>query len=157
MIGLMRFGALAIVLGLMLAWPRAADATLGGNVSSIDTDRLHADAALVQVVASGPFTIHELRMPSGVTVREFAAANGMVFGVAWQGQWVPDLQQLLGTYFDTYQAAVRAHQATRRGRAPIVINTPDLVVRISGSQRAFQGIAYVPSMVPSGVDATAIQ
>jgi hypothetical protein len=153
----MRFVAAVIVLASIVAWPRAAMATLGGDVSSIENDRVHVEGALVQIVTNGPFTVHEMRMPTGVMIREFAAGNGMVFGVAWQGQWMPDLQQLLGAYFDRYQAALAARQATRRGRAPVVIDTPDLVVHISGNQRAFSGVAYVPSMVPPGVDAHALQ
>ena len=40
--------------------------------------------ALVQIRPAGPFTVHEMRMATGVSVREFADGNGKVFGVAWQ-------------------------------------------------------------------------
>jgi hypothetical protein len=86
-----------------------------------------------------------------VTVREFVSSAGKVFAVAWQGPIHPDLQQLLGTYYEQYTQAVQAQRATRKGRGPLLIQEPGLVVQVSGHMRAFVGRAYVPQMMPAGV------
>jgi hypothetical protein len=97
-------------------------------------------------------------------VREYVSTGGKVFGVAWQGPWVPDMRQLLGSYFDQFaranQAQAQANQAqkgARIRRGPVLIDEPGLVVQIGGHPRAFAGRAYVPDMLPSGVGAENIQ
>jgi len=80
----------------------------------------------------------------------------VVFGVAWEGQFPPDLQQLLGPYYQQAQQATTPEQQQGRRRAPVVIETPGLVVHESGHMRSFQGRAYVPQLVPQGVEASEI-
>jgi hypothetical protein len=98
-------------------------------------------------------TVHELKT-AGATVREFVSPAGMVFGVAWQGVAMPDLRQLLGTYFDQYVAAAASRHIHR---APLLIELPGLVVHSSGHMRAFAGQAYLPQNLPPGVSATDVQ
>jgi hypothetical protein len=73
-----------------------------------------------------------------------------VFGVAWQGPFVPDLHQLLGAYFDHYAATIKAHKATYVGRRPLNIEAPGLVIQTSGHIRGYAGRVYVPALVPTG-------
>ena len=145
---------LACLLGI---WPKTASASLGGDASSVDADRVHAQGALLRITGVGPYTVHEMQAASGTVLREYSSSTGQVFGVAWQGPWMPDLQQLLGAYFERYQAAVRAAQAGRRGHGPLVIDTPELVVRMGGHPRAFFGNAYLPALVPQGMQAQSIR
>ena len=72
-----------------------------------------------------------------------------MFAITWQGPRIPDLRQLLGSYFDEYARAVQS----RRGHGPLLIEVPGLVVQSAGHQRSFAGRAYLPQEVPSGVRA----
>jgi len=127
---------------------QAALATLGENVSSVESDRAHMKAAAVTTTESALYTVHEMQTPSGTTVREFANAGGTVFAVTWSGPFPPDLRQTLGTYFPKYQTAPRAK---RYGHSHDVVEQPDLVVTSSGHLRSFSGSAYVPQLVPADV------
>jgi hypothetical protein len=137
---------------LALAFP--AWASLGENVTSVQNDKVHMKGSL-RSVATQHYVKHEIRISNGQVVREFVSSDGKVFGVAWEGPFQPDMQQLLGSYFDTMKQAVATQQ--RRGHGPISVETSTFVYRQGGHARSFQGSAYVPSMVPQGVDVTEIQ
>ena len=151
-LGAVLMGALLVV--LLLPFP--ASAVLGGDVSSVQTDMAHMKGS-VRLTQTGPYTIHEIQTPTGTTVREYVSGQGTVFGVAWQGPFIPDLQQLLGTYFQQYSAGVQAHKAKYVGRRPLSIQQPGLVVQTGGHMRAYFGRAYVPELVPQGVTIEEIQ
>jgi len=137
---------------LALAFP--AWAALGDNVTSVKSDSAHMKGSL-RSVATQHYVKHEIRVPTGQTVREFVSPDGSVFGVAWDGPMQPDLQQLLGSYFDPVKQAVAAQQ--RHGHGPVSVETSGFVFQQGGHARSFQGRAYVPAMVPQGVDVTEIQ
>src|SRR5476649_2319909 len=128
---------------LLLGAASVASATLGGDASSVDADRVRLLGALRGITRTNDVAVHEMQSAAGTVLREYVTSTGTVFGVAWQGPWMPDLRQILGTYFEPYQAAVRATRKARGRRGPIVIDTPDLVMRVSGHQRAFSGTAYL--------------
>jgi len=137
----------AAAMGCLLV-SRVALASLGADVSSIESDRAHMKAAVVSTTSSDLYTAHQMQTPSGTTVVEFANMEGVVFAVLWHGPFPPDLRQTLGTYFQKYQAAPRAkHQ----GHSHDVVEEPDLVVHSGGHLRSFVGSAYVPQLVPAGV------
>jgi hypothetical protein len=140
------------MLGASCALPIAAHATLGQNVSTVDGDQTRLHAVARAATAQGPYSVHALTLPSGTQVREYVAANGVVFGVAWDGPTLPDLRAMLGASFDAYVAA----SATRRG-VPLAVSNSDLVVFSSGHLRAFAGHAYLPPAVPAGVDVSVVQ
>ncbi|MEX3897950.1 DUF2844 domain-containing protein [Paraburkholderia sp. BR10954] len=140
------------VFGACCALPFAAHATLGQNASTVDADQTRLHAVAHAASAQGAYSVHALTLPSGTHVREFVAANGIVFGVAWDGPTLPDLKAMLGASFDAYVAA----SATRRG-VPLAVSNSDLVVFSSGHLRAFAGYAYLPQAVPAGVDVSVIQ
>jgi hypothetical protein len=151
------FSAVVCVALVMLGRTRPAAASLGGDVSTVQADRVHMQGAIIQVTTTGPYTIHEMRAASGTSVREFVSPAGAVFGVAWQGPFMPDLRQVLGTYFDPYLRAAQAAQAKRQGHGPLLIHDPDFIVEQSGHPRAFFGRAYVPQLMPAGVLADVIR
>ena len=133
---------------LILAIPTQVFAVLGGSEASVQTDQAQMHASL-RSTSGASYTVHELRTPTGIVIREFAA-GGTVFAIAWQGPWPPDLSQLLGSYFDLYQQELSQNRNTA-GRKPIHIQRPELVVSSSGHPRSFMGHAYVPGMLPQGV------
>lgn len=140
-------------LALVLLGAAPARATLGEPEASVPADQSQIRATL-RTVQGARYTVHELRAPSGTTVREYVSPAGLVFGVAWQGPSLPDLRQLLGRYFDRYVEAAAARPA-RRG--PVLVQLPGLVVQSGGHMRAFAGKAYVPEALPQGVAPEEVQ
>jgi hypothetical protein len=148
-----RAGMTLAVLGLSVS----ASASLGGDLTSVQTDRVRMQAALVRVASGNTYTVHEMRASSGTIVREFVSQTGTVFGVAWQGPSIPDLRLVLGMYFAPYAQAAQAAQRKRAGHGPVRIEEPGFVVEQSGHPRAFSGRAYVPQFVPAGTRVEAIR
>jgi hypothetical protein len=146
-----------ITLAIALAVPAVVSAELGGSESSIDTDRARLQAAQTGFTRLDSYAVHELRSAPGTTIREFVSSTGTVFAVSWRGPWMPDLQQLLGPYFQEYQQTVRQVRIARRGRGPLQIQTPTMVVGITGVPRAFSGTVLIPRLAPPGVDADTLK
>jgi hypothetical protein len=141
----------AVLAVLVFGIASVASATLGGDASSVDADRVHLVGALRGITRTNGVAVHEMQSSAGTVVREYVTSTGTVFGVAWQGPWMPDLRQILGSYYEPYQAAARAARPARGRRGPIVLDTPDLVMRVGGHARAFSGTAYVPKLLPQGM------
>jgi hypothetical protein len=137
--------------------PSPAFASLGGNVGTVEADRVQMKAAQLRIIRANAYTLHELQSPAGVTIREYYAPGGTVFGVAWEGPWPPDMRQLLGSYFEQFQRANEAARSTRKTRGVLVVNDGALVVRITGHARAFSGFAYAPGLLPQGVQPDVIR
>lgn len=138
-----------------VAWPGLSRAELGGAMASVESDAAHLKGTL-RFTAAQAYTLHEIQAPTGHVVREYAAADGTVFGVAWAGPTLPDLRQLLGErYFAEFRQAAAARQ--RHGRGPVLVETPELVFQQTGHLRDFRGRAYLPGLLPSGVAADAIR
>jgi Protein of unknown function (DUF2844) len=146
---------LSISLSLALATIGApALAALGGNFSSVQTDRTRLAARLVST-AAGPCTLHALTLQNGA-VTEYARADGLIFAVTWRGPARANLRQLLGGYFDTLQAD-NAVPGGRRLRRPLAVNRADFAVRTGGHSGAFWGVAVLPQSAPSGCAVNPLQ
>jgi len=137
-------GLLAVALCMMATV--SSFAALGGDVNSVQADQADMKAQR-RVTQAAAYTIHEMQAPSGNVLREFVSPEGKVFGVAWQGQTLPNFQQVLGPYYSQF-ASSAPH---RRTHGPVTIQQPGLVVQSGGHMRALTGRAYVPEMIPSGV------
>lgn len=144
------------LLVLTLAIPGQMFGALGENVASVQADQVQMQANLRTIAASG-HVVHELRAPTGMVVREYVSPSGSVFGVAWEGPWLPDMQQLLGSHFAEYQRALQAQSGGRMGRRPVHVEIPGLVVHLEGHPRSYSGHAVVPEMLPQGVKAEDIR
>lgn len=139
------------LLGLLVGIAPHAYAALGADESSIDHDRMQMKAELRAKTSHAAYTVHEIQTPGGTTVREFVSADGTVFAVTWRGPAKPDLRAVLGDSFANFVAATAT-------RAPgshhhLRIDRGDLVVRSDGHMRALFGRAYIPTLVPAGVQA----
>src|ERR1039458_7175321 len=150
----LRTCARILAAALLLALPFPARAVLGDSAASVLTDQARMKGTL-RSVDNRTYVMHEITTTTGA-VREFVSPGGAVFGVAWEGQFPPDFQQLLGPYYQQVQQ-VSVQQQPRRGRRPIVIETPGLVLYQSGHMRSFHGQAYVPQLLPQGVHASDIR
>jgi len=146
---------LVVVASLVIPASRSW-ASLGGDAASIQADQVHMQGNR-RTMAAESYTVHEIQANSGTVVREYVSPEGKVFAVAWHGPWMPDMRQILGSYFDQYARANQSQSGARMRRGPVVIDEPGLVVQIGGHMRAFAGRAYVPEMLPSGVRAENIQ
>ena len=146
-----------LVAGLIVAsvlLPSRASAALGGNVATVQADE-QAMKAKRAISTGEKYSVHEITTPYGTVVREYVSPGGTVFGVTWRGPFLPNLQQLLGNYYGEFaQAAKEARQSEpRRTRTPsLSVAQPDLVVHSAGHMRSYAGNAYVPGLLPSGVE-----
>jgi hypothetical protein len=143
-----------IILALATAFP--ARAALGGDVASVQADQVHMQGNLRKTVVAA-YTVHEIQAATGTVVREYVSPEGKVFAVSWQGPWLPDMHQVLGSYFDQYAQATKAQTGVRAARRPLLIEQPGLVLQMEGHSRSFSGRAYLPDQLPSSVTQEAIQ
>jgi hypothetical protein len=142
-----KIAALCGALLIAAAGPGIARAALGEPEASVPTDVAQLQGSIKASTDRGTFRIHEIQMPSGTVLREFVSLDGIVFAVAWNGPYMPNLRQALGRYFDSYVAAAKLNHMDRKH---LQINQPDLVVQAAGHMRAFSGRAYLPAALPSG-------
>lgn len=132
-----------------------AFASLGGNLDSVNADRIHMKANLT-ITSKENYNVHQIQAPEGTIVEEYVSSTGTVFAVAWHGHFMPDMQQLMGTYFNQYSAALQSQQK-HFGHQPLNIKQAELVVQTGGHMRDYFGRAYIPSLLPSGLDPDQIQ
>lgn len=138
---------LTALLGAAALLPNLACATLGGPEASAAGDSSSLQGSIKSTLRS-TYRVHEILLPSGTVLREYAVAGGTVFAVVWEGPNIPDLRQTLGQYFDTYVV----EQARSASRTQLAIRHEDFVAHVSGHMRAFKGTAYLPQAVPAGVN-----
>ena len=95
-------------------------AGLGGDATSVETDRVSMKAAL-RVTPFVDYEIHEIQTPAGTVIHEYVSAQGKVFAVSWRGTGLPDLSQLLGGYI----RGPLPHIARRRAPAATAATAAD--------------------------------
>jgi hypothetical protein len=130
----------AIFISLFSVHPAAA--TLGVHARTVATE------------VRGNYTVHESQTGSG-SVREYAAADGTVFGVAWSGLRHPNLSGLLGSaYHAEYRSAFDRSGGPnhRKGRRMHhAVRSAHVVVEKWGHMRNLGGHAYDPTLLPQDV------
>lgn len=153
----------ALMSALVVTLATPAFAVLGDNAASVLTDQARMKGTL-HSVDNRTYVMHEITMTSGAKVREYVTPGGAVFGVAWEGQFPPDLSQLLGSYYQQAKQAEAQQKASReqggappRRGAPASIEASGLVFVQVGHPRSFHGMAYIPQLIPQGVEASAIR
>jgi hypothetical protein len=143
-------GLLMAVAGMVLTavcTTLPAFAALGEDVSSVASDQAHFKASL-RIVPHQFYSVEEMQTLAGTRVRQFVSPAGTVFAVSWQGS-APDLQKLLGAYFEEFEANANS-VPSRRGRG-IHIDAGDLVVDTGGHMRFVTGRAFLRSKMPAQV------
>jgi hypothetical protein len=139
------FGVLVMLfLGTAPAW-----AVLGQYESSVSLDQQVLRGEVREVAGQG-YKLHQITSPNGAIVREYVSPEGKVFGISWQGPFMPNLQQLLGSYVTNLQTASPTQTQVRHLRG-LTVKTNDFVFVSGGHMRFWKGRAYVPSLVPSNV------
>jgi Protein of unknown function (DUF2844) len=141
---------------LILTLSLPALAALGGDVASVHQDQARMKATLKSTQAEA-YTVHEIKATDGTVVKEYVSPAGKVFAITWHSPFIPDMHQLLGTYFDQYAQAAKTQRESHVGHRPLNIQQPGLVFQNGGHPRGYFGRAYVPGMVPQGVNVDALQ
>jgi hypothetical protein len=141
---------LALIALLAAGIPAAALGALGGNDDSVEADRAQLRAS-GRLVASAAYIVHDLQASTGTLVHEYLSTDGVVFAITWSGPFKPDLRQVLGSYFEDFRQAPRTAEANSRRAHRI--EHGELIVQSGGRPRAFFGRAWVPRLVPAGVNA----
>lgn len=145
---------LPLIGAMVAALASPAMAALGQAPSRSEASSTASGARILAVVPTarmGLYTVQETRLENGTTLREYVTPAGQVFAVAWQGPVLPDLDVLLGTYFNTFK--LETEQARQLGRlgSPVNMTRDGLVVRSNGRMRNFFGHAYAIELIPAGV------
>lgn len=135
---------------LLLLHSLPASATLGEKADSIARDRKALSAAKRAATTGNDYTIQEMAS-EGSTIREFVTPDGVVFAVAWKGMVHPDLKTLLGGYAEEYECA-RQQLPRKHGQKRARVKGDHVIVETWGHSRNLQGRAYLPSLVPAGVN-----
>jgi Protein of unknown function (DUF2844) len=137
----------------LAAWPFAsALAGLGGDASSVEADRASLKGT-VRVTSSSSFAVHEITTSDGLKVQEFLNSGGKVFAVSWRGAGIPDLKQMLGSYYGEF---AQAASAPHYNHHHLNVETANVVVQSSGHTRSFFGRAWVPALLPQNFSVSQI-
>jgi hypothetical protein len=139
---------LVLLLGSLPAW-----AALGEYEGSVDLDQQILRGEIRAEVHTG-YKLHQITTADGAVIREYVSPEGKVFAISWQAHVLPNLQQLLGSYFPRVQQAAQAK--VQRG-GPLVINAGDFVYFSGGRMMNFHGSAYVPGLLPKNVAAEVVR
>jgi hypothetical protein len=120
----------------------------------VSADRQFLRGQIREEVHPG-YRLHQITDASGGVVREYVSAAGKVFAVSWQGPFVPNMQQLLGTYFTYLQQYAQAQMGRHGG--PLMIQNENFVFTSGGHMRWRHGRAYVPSLLPTNLSPEVVQ
>ena len=136
--------------------PTPVWAALGQPAATVEHDRAVMKGQ--RHSRSGPGYSIDTITVAGMEITEYASLDGVIFAVVWKGTGIPDLQLLLGEYFQEYREGLIAARNRRpRVREPFKLKSDRLIVERAGHSRALWGRAYLPSHVPPGVRAEDIQ
>ncbi len=136
------------------AFSSSALASLGDLESSIDHDS-ETLRAKHRVSKGAGYTIHQLKTSTS-TVVEYVSSAGSVFEVTWRGAGMPDLSTLLGANYTDYTIE-RAKLAKTHSREASEVKTAKMIVSSSGHMRYIHGRAYIPDLVPTGIDVRSLK
>jgi hypothetical protein len=133
-------------------------AALGQGPSTSPTNSTIAAVPVVRKLSasssanSGLYVLHQYVLESGTTVVEYASTGGVVFAINWRGPVLPDLSILLGRYFNAFKSETGLTRAVGKRGSPMSVGNDQLVIKSSGRMRGFSGYAYVPDLIPAGVN-----
>lgn len=102
---------------------------------------------------TGLYRVQSTIDDGGTTLYEYSSSAGQVFAYTWQGPTMPDLQTLLGRFYDSYRAGATPDRTTARSLHGMRVEQPDVVVESGGQMRSYVGRAWLPNALPAGVSA----
>lgn len=146
-----------VVAAVALLCAPMAQAELGAMQDTIQADQIRFKGLRSRHIA-WQMTTHEITMVDGSGIKEYVNAAEQVFAVSWRTRLKPNLEVLLGAHYaDLSAAAAEQPKGVASMKHPQSLRLTNLVVHQGGRMNAFAGIAYVPALVPPGVDADALR
>ncbi|MEJ5895453.1 DUF2844 domain-containing protein [Aquabacterium sp. G14] len=133
----------------------AAQAALGRApqaVASAVAEGAPAARQLRTASPTSPYTVSTAVAPNGTVVQEFVNGEQRVFAVVWRGPVLPNLSRYFGEHYSAFQQAVQQKRAAGQRGGAVMTQQPDLVMLSRGRMGRFEGHAYIPSLVPAGLD-----
>jgi len=140
-----------LVLGILLTFVMGAPpawAALGEYEGSVDLDH-QALGGEMRNETRAAYKLDQISTPDGGVISEYVSPEGRVFAISWRGPFIPNLEQLLGSYFPEVKKAARAHT----GIGPLVIKTDSFVYFSGGRMKNFFGHASLPELFPKNLTA----
>lgn len=140
-----------LVAAMFAAFISPSHATLG----KAPTEFVNTSTMRGQVLAGSfnqaptQYKVRSSTLPSGTSIKEYVANDGIVFAVTWAGPFLPDLQELLGASFGSLKT--ESARLPKAGRGQVVANGSDVTVESTGRMRAFRGRAWIHSKLPAGL------
>jgi hypothetical protein len=150
----MRFLKIAMLAATLL--PLSSHATLGGAPSTSASlpavlraaPQSAAATSAAQPANAAPYFMRQSVDANGVTIREYALPENVVFAVKWNGPIRPDMAALLGSYFPNF---VNAAQSRTAGTGPLIDGNDDFRIESADRMGRFSGMAWLPRLMPVGV------
>jgi hypothetical protein len=142
---------LRMTIALSLTASATCHAQLGATINSSG----NSDAIINQTQGS-KLGYRETTDTNGIVVHQYVDSGGTVYAVTWRGPAMPDVQSLLGTYFQRFKDGASASAGTAGLHASRVADG-DLVVESQMRLREFSGRAWLVSALPAGVSTADIQ
>jgi hypothetical protein len=145
--------------------PSPAHAALGESADSVAADAAsfnanavrHTSRSALNAPAVVAYTVEQMTTASGIAVNEYVGPDASVFAVTWRGRRPPNLSMLLGSYFAQYQEAANAGGLTAHGLHHASVRGSEVVVEMAGHMRDMSGRAFLPAMLPHGVEQSEIR
>ncbi|MDR5738619.1 MULTISPECIES: DUF2844 domain-containing protein [unclassified Caballeronia] len=147
-----RVAGAAIAMTILSGVSPLSHAQLGATGRTADA----SDGAVVNRSGSGLVTYRETTDAHGVAVRQYVDSTGAVYAVSWRGPAMPDVQALLGAYFQRFREAANA-SAGDAGLHTSRVMDGELVVENRTRLREFSGRAWLASALPPAVSAADIE
>ncbi|WP_277183406.1 DUF2844 domain-containing protein [Caballeronia sp. BR00000012568055] len=143
---------LRMAMAASLVASTACHAQLGStfNAVAISSD------AVAHHAQGGLLNYRETTDANGIVVHQYVDSSGTVYAVTWRGPAMPDVQSLLGTYFQRFATGASA-SAGAVGLHAARVADGDLVVENQMRLREFSGRAWLVSALPAGVSTADIQ
>jgi len=134
-------------------------AGIGDRETAIEGDSVALIASLPQLLHNrGPYKVYEIaKNNQTLTLREYTTQDGIVFGVAWEGKFHPNLDQILGAYWSEYHTHLENNPKPKGHRAHFDHTSEHIKVIKYGHMGWVQGKAYAPELFPAGVNADEIK
>jgi hypothetical protein len=128
-------------------------ATMRNEVTSGASAAMSGSSGTSGAAGAANYTVRSTTLGTGTVVREYVSASGQVFGVFWDGRFMPKLSDIFGPqYYQQYVDGASAAQAAHGvARGPSTVEQDGLVVHSGGHMGHFVGNAYVPALLPPGV------
>ena len=129
-----------LILGLALTG--VCHAELGGTADSLSAEQKQFNSQLA-ITQQSNYSIYTQTLTSGTAFQEYVSSNGIIFAVSWSGPSLPNIQTILGKYYDQYLSAAQ------QSRGSIYMSNDSLVIQSTGMMGAFQGFAFLPKQAPT--------